>query len=126
MSFTSEFDDILTLLSLSIFADKKVYAVEIKTLVQAATKIPLINGSQEFLSEAKVLSWYEIHKDEIREKMDLPRSEFDAWLIPILTRVKGTSDKETLSHLMEMIAVADGEVHVSERALIKLIDQNWM
>lgn len=121
----SEFDDVLTLLSLSIFADKKVYASEIDTLVKAATRISLINGSPITLSEAKVLAWFETHKGDIQRKMDLPRSEFDSWLIPILKRVKVNSDRETLTHLMEMIAISDGEVHVSERALINLVKANW-
>ncbi len=122
---SNEFDDILTILTLSVLADKKIYASEIDTLVKAATRIHLINDSQTILTEAKVLVWFENNKDKIKAKMNLPRSEFDAWVIPVLKRIKQNSDIDTLTHLMEMIAVADGEVHVSERALINLVKRNW-
>ena len=53
------------------------------------------------------------------------RSEFDGWFIPILKRVGEHADKDALLHLLNMIFLADREMHNSEIALMTLIKREW-
>jgi len=54
-----------------------------------------------------------------------PRAEFDAWFVPILERVGEHANKDALLHLLNMIFIADDEVHNSEMAMMALVKRTW-
>ncbi|WP_427452647.1 hypothetical protein [Litorimonas sp. WD9-15] len=121
----SEMNDILMVLAVGVFADKKIHSSEIEVFIRSVSRIRLSEYDVPKVSEAKALTWFEMNKDDIRERFNGPRSEFDAWLIPILKRVEDHADKEALLHLLNMIFLADREVHNSERAMMVLIKRVW-
>lgn len=121
----SEMHDILLVLAVGVFADKKVHASEIQVFMRSVSRVPLLKEDRALLSEAKVLSWFEVNKDDIRKKFAGPRSEFDSWFVPILQRVGKHADKDALLHLLNMIFLADHEMHNSELALMTLIRRVW-
>jgi len=120
-----EMEDILTVLAVGIFADKKVFASEIQVFTRSVSRVGLTTLDIPMLSGAQALMWYETNKDHIRGKFNGPRAEFDAWLIPILERVSDHADTEYLVKLIEQISLADQELHISEKALMVLVERIW-
>jgi len=121
----TEMHDIMTVLAVGIFADKKIHSSEIKVFIKSVSSIKLSNHDLPTISEAKALTWFEMNKDLVRAKFEGPRSEFDKWLIPILKRVGENADKDAFRRLLNEIFMADNEVHNSEAALMVLIERVW-
>lgn len=121
----SEINDILTVLAVGIFADKKIHSSEIQVFIKSVSSVKLSKNHVEQISEARALTWFEMNKDIVRAKFSGPRSEFDSWLIPILQRVGEQADKDTMLHLLNEIFLADNEFHISETALMVLIQRVW-
>jgi len=121
----SEMNDIMTVLAVGIFADKKIHSSEIKVFIKSVSSIKLSHQNIPKISEAKALTWFEMNKDLVREKFEGPRPEFDKWLIPILERVGEHADKDAFRRLLNEIFMADNEVHISEAALMVLVERVW-
>jgi len=121
----SEINDILMILTVGIYADKKIHSSEIQVFIKSVSRMNLSKRDIPKVSEAKALAWFENNKDHIRHIFSGPRSEFDRWFIPILKRVGEHADKPALLHLLNMIFLADHEMHVSETALMTLIKRVW-
>lgn len=121
----SEMNDILMVLAVGVFADKKVLSSEIQVFIRSVSRVQLSKRDIPMISEAKALTWFEMNKDEVRQKFAGPRSEFDAWFVPILERVGEHANKEACLHLLNMIFLADREIHNSETALMALIKRVW-
>jgi len=69
------------------------------------------------------MAWYEDHKVEIQRQLSTPY--FKDWFYDLLDKLAKVPGKETVLDVMFKIAQADGEVHVSERALVTLTERYW-
>lgn len=114
---------LLSLLASAIFADKRTYASEVTMFVKSAKRLQAAGHLDPKLSEAAILMWYEVNKDAIRQKMVQPH--FEAWFYQILDKLAYISEKRLILEVMCDIAEADGDVHVSETALIALAARRW-
>jgi len=115
--------DLLNLLATTIFADKRILAKEIETFLKAADDIGQIYKTDETVSEAKLLSWFDSNVDNIRSKLQTP--DFESWFYGCLNRLEGLYDKRALMAIMVDIAKADDDFHISEKALIVLTANHW-
>jgi len=120
---SEELHDLLSLLAATIFADKRVFAQEIETFLKAAEDIREIRNTNETVSEAKLLSWFDANADNIRNKLQTP--EFESWFYACLDRLGELDDKQALMSIMQDIAKADDDFHISEKALIVLTASYW-
>lgn len=118
-----DLDNILSLLAVTIIADKRVFAAEIEAFVKATTQLKQARLIEPKLSEAKLLSWYEMNKDALTEKVHSPY--FKTWFYDCLDSLSDIPDKSALLKAMREISLSDGELHVSERALIVLAELHW-
>lgn len=118
-------EDILFLLGVAIFADKRVYASEIEIFTRSVSQLKLSDLDFSVVSEARALSWFTLNRELIETKFKLPRDDFERWFVPILGRIRQHADIEALKYLMQLIFEADNEVHISEVALMKLIEREW-
>lgn len=115
--------NILSLFTATIIADKHIYASEINAFLKSKGTLKIARQIDPKISEAKLLAWYEMNKDDIRQKLMTPY--FKDWLYATLENLTHVSDKDRILDVMREIAIADGEVHVSERALISLTQRYW-
>lgn len=120
---SSEQNYLLSLIAATIFVDKRIYASEIETFVKATAKLRPLQEAKPKLSEAKLLAWYEANKDDIRQKTTTPY--FKDWFYDLLKNLSDVQDKHSILDAMQDISLADGAVHVSERALITLAKRFW-
>ncbi len=121
----TELEDILTVLAIGVYADKRIFASEIQAFTRSVSGVELSKRENSKVSGAKALMWFETHKDDIRAKFDGPRPEFDAWIVPILERVSEHGNIDELIRLLDTISVADDEFHISEKAFIVLAKKAW-
>lgn len=119
----SEIDDLLSVLALMIFADKRVLDDEVRAFVRLADRLQVARAIEPRLSEAKLSVWYETHKDELKAVLERPN--FEDWFYEKLDSLKSIPDKLPIMGVLCDIASSDGEVHVSERALVTLAAQRW-
>lgn len=119
----SDLKDVLSLIAATIFADKHVYASEIDEFMKSTSKLKIVRSLEPKISEAKLLAWYEMNKEEVRDYLATPY--FKDWFYGILDRLKDIPNKETIIETMHKISIADGSIHVSERALITLAERHW-
>lgn len=121
----TDLNDILLLLTVGIYADKRVHANEIAVFTRSLSRLELSKNDIPKISEAKALAWFEMNKDNVRHIFNAPRSDFNRWFIPILERVGQHAHKSVLLRLLTDIFLADDEMHVSETALDVLIKRVW-
>ena len=119
----TQIDDILTLLALTIIADKKVIDQEVDTFLQIPPQITNDLGLDNSISQSKLLAW--IYANQARVKTMLSSPEFDDILIGIFKRTQAVPNKQAILNKMTKIAAADNEIHVSEQALIILAARYW-
>ncbi len=119
----TDVENILTLISAAIFADKRIYASEVDSFIQSAGSLEVLTRLAPRLSEAKLISWYEMNKDEVRENLSTPY--FKDWFYELLDALSEIPEKQSIVEAMRDVAEADGEIHVSERALIVLAERHW-
>ena len=116
-------DSVLNLIAATILADKRVYASEVEVFIKQSSRLKLIRRLDPKISEAKLLSWYELNKDSINDRLSTPY--FKDWFYATLDQIAELPDKQTILDVMRKISAADDDVHVSERALITLAERYW-
>ena len=116
-------DSVLNLIAATILADKRVYASEVEVFIKQSSRLKLIRRLDPKISEAKLLSWYELNKDSINDRLSTPY--FKDWFYATLDQIAELPDKQTILEVMRKISAADDDVHVSERALITLAERYW-
>ena len=116
---STDVNNILNLIAATIFADKHVYDSEIEAFVKTTSKL---NLGQD-LSETQLSNWYEANKSNIRQKLASPF--FKDWFYELLDQLSEIPDKASIINVMREVSKADGEVHISERALITLAERHW-
>ena len=118
-----EIDDLFSLLALMIFADKRVVEDEVRAFVRLANNLQVARDLEPRLSEAKLSVWYEENKSGIRAIFEGPN--FETWFLKKVDLLKHMPNKIAILGVLCDIASSDGEVHVSEKALVKLTAQGW-
>ena len=115
----NDVEDVLTVLALMVHADKRVFAEEIDAFMSAAQLIcaSAFNGMKP--SEAVLLFWFELRRDDIKRKLRDP--SFDTWFNALLARVSKLPRLDLIIDGLQSIAEADNEIHISEHALLVLM-----
>lgn len=122
--FTKTINNILTVLALTVFADKRVFANEIDSFITSAKSLESLQSHGLEISPAKLLSWFEAHREGLKKRMT-HAATFESWLNPILDDLANHPDRHAMFNRMINISKSDGEIHVSEKALMILAAKRW-
>ena len=120
---SEELDDLLSLLAMMIFADKKVVRSEVETFMSAANHLQVLRDIDPRISEPRLLAWFNTNKASLIKILN--SNGFEAWLKSVLDSVSSLKDKTAILNVMNQISLADGEVHVSEKALMVFSARYW-
>lgn len=121
--FTRQIDAVLTLIALSIFADKRVLSEEITAFVSSADLIQRNVHSDISITETKLLLWFELNRTDLRDKMNLNAVEFEQWFEALLSDLPTLSDMTFIADISANIFNADSELHISEKALGVILER---
>lgn len=122
--FPESIHNILTLLAIAVVADKRVFAKEIDSFINSARNLEALETSKADLSPANLLLWFEDNREELKSKMN-PSPSFENWFNSIVDNLSEHPDRHSILNRMIKISKADGELHVSEKALIALTAKRW-
>ena len=78
-------EHILSLLTATVFADKRVFSEEIKAFLKGAARLDILRYNKTKMSETKLLLWYETNKASVKEKMATPY--FKDWFYDLLEKL---------------------------------------
>lgn len=120
----AQMDDVLCLLMAVVLADKRIVSEEIEAFTAQSAKLQTTLNIDPRWSEAKTLVWYEMNKDEVQAQALGPNLE--TWLYERVSRLVRVENKAVILEAMRLVALADGELHVSEHALMVLVARRWM
>lgn len=123
--FNPQINAVLTLIALSIFADKRVLSTEITAFVKSADIIQKNVKSPIPITETKLLMWFELNRGDIQEKMRLSSPRFKQWFDQVVSELPILRDKSFISKIVGDIAKADGELHISEKALSVMLERRF-
>jgi len=87
-------DSVLNLIAATILADKRVYASEVDVFIKQSSRLKLIRRLDPKISEAKLLSWYELNKDSINDRLSTPY--FKDWFYATLDQIAELPDKQSV------------------------------
>jgi len=121
--FNRQIEAVLNLISLSIFADKRVLSEEISAFVESADLIQSKLQSDIVISETKLLMWFELNRSELKSIMGLGPAGFKHWFENLISELPVISDKRFIMDIVERISNADGEFHISEKALEVMLER---
>ena len=75
------------------------------------------------ISEARLLLWFELHKDLISEKMRT--RDFKTWFYDILDSLNSLSEKMHILNMMQRLSNTDQQVNINGQALFELTKRYW-
>jgi len=120
--FNRQVEALLTITALSIFADKRVLSSEITAFIKSAKDIDGKIQSRIPITEAKLLIWFEMNRIRLSDKIRLGPAGFKHWFEMVLADLAEFTDIDFLMDLIKRISLADGELHISEKALFVLVE----
>ncbi len=121
----SQFDDLLTLLAISIFIDGNVANSELEVFKKTVSRIKLSKFDVPKLSETQAHAWFNQHFENTRTVMSGSKIDFDTKLSDLLDRIAIHAKPGALVHIIHMISLADGSLHQNETKLIDFVKQHW-
>jgi len=123
LSHTPQDHAIMSLLALTMFADKQVLAKEIKAFSNAVIRLSRSEVLHSGYTETRAILWYESHKGDLKDS--LKPEVFQIRISELLDSLKGFTRKQDLLTEMIQIANSDQDEHVSEKALTVIIARQW-
>lgn len=120
---TRQWTHILTLLSVAVTIDNRVYKEEVDMFVEQAFSLKDVISPDMIFSKKMAFDWFVVHRDEIKAWV----ADIDAHTI-ILRYILALGDspfcKEILAAIYA-IANVDGEYHPSEVDVIGMACEHW-
>ena len=123
MMLENKSNSLMGLLAMTMFADKKVLSQEIRAFVNSVKYLQCTGVLDDSMSEADIIMWYELNKDELKTKVT--GKGFEVWLQNCLADLSPLTNKSAVLIAMGDIANSDDEIHVSEMALVALVAKRW-
>lgn len=115
--------DILTLLSMMVLADEKVYHEEVGAFKKAAVELRDLICPEVMLTEQMAFDWFMLHRDDILNRMST--YNYPTAVTEVLENLSGLPDKKIFVMALLKIAVSDGFEHGSESRLINMASDHW-
>ena len=122
--FKAETHDLLSLFATMVLADKKVYAVEVEAFSTSVIEFFIKTDLSPVPTQEQLFEWFEANRETI--KLKHTQADFEMWFEALMQRVDQVYSIKAVVEVMETIALSDGELHISEKALMVLVDKYWL
>ena len=118
-----EWTHVLTLLSVAVIIDDRVYKEEVDMFVEQAVKLKEVISPEMIFSKKMAFDWFVVHRDEIK----IWATDLDARNV-ILRHILALGESPHCKNILNAIyaiANVDGEYHPSEVDVIRLACEHW-
>jgi len=120
---TGQWTHILTLLSVAVIIDNRVYKEEVDMFVDQAMSLKDVITPDMIFSKKMAFDWFVVHRDEVKSWL----AKDDSGTI-ILRHILSLGDspfcKDILKAIYAIVTV-DGEYHASEVDMITMACKHW-
>jgi len=120
---TRQWTHILTLLSVAVVVDNRVYKEEVDMFVERSLALKEVISPEMIFSKKMAFDWFIVHRDEIKAWM----ADVDPHTV-ILRHILALGESPFCPEILEAIfaiATVDGEYHASEADLISMACKHW-
>lgn len=120
---TQQWRHILTLLSVAVVVDNRIYKEEVDMFVERALDLKDIITPDMLFSKKMAFDWFVVHREEIKAWM----GDIDPHTI-ILRHILALGESPFCKEILEAIyaiATVDGEYHASEVDMIGMACKHW-
>lgn len=121
--FKDDIHKLLCVFTMMVVADKRIYAVEIDAFTKSGIQFFEKTTSGPVPSQARLLMWFEMNREYVKSKVT--QNNFEAWFEGLIDDVSQNYSIKAVIDVMQAIAEADEEVHISEKALLVLVKKYW-
>jgi len=118
-----DWSDVLTLLSMMVLADGKVYQEEMEAFKKAAIELRDLICPKVMLTEQMAFDWFTLHRDNILERMGT--HNYPTAVAETLENLDVLPDKQMFVMALLKIALSDGVEHGAESRLITMASKHW-
>ncbi len=120
---SDDWHDILTLLTIVILADKRVYKEEVDTFVRTVKQLNDKISPGMFMTEGMAFDWFKSNRDRVRGLINSP--DADKRIKVMIVRTRNLKGKNEVIAAMQAIANADSDFHKSEHNIIRRTAYGW-
>ena len=124
--FNRQTEAVLSLTAFSIFADKRVLSEEISKFMSLSNVLRKTDISDIEITEPKLLHWFEMNRSILQDKMTLGPAGLKRWINIVIDDLSEFKQKSLILDWITQIAKADGEHHISEKALFVLLQDRLL
>lgn len=120
---TRQWTHILTLLSVAVTIDNRIYKEEVDMFVEQAFKLKGVISPDMIFSKKMAFDWFVVHRDEIKSWVE----GVDPHTI-ILRHILALGESDFCQEILDAIyaiATVDGEYHTSEVDMISMACKHW-
>ena len=114
---------ILTLLTVVIVADKRVYQEEVNKFVQVVTNLNAVISPDIFMTKKMAFDWFVANREDIKNSLHLP--DGDIRLKKLINSFQSGPYQTLILRAMMDIAQADNDFHDSEKTIIDMASEVW-
>lgn len=120
---TDEWHNILTLLTVIILADKRVYKEEVDTFVATVKSLNEKISPEIFMTEGMAFDWFKSNRMRVDNMLVGPN--VDRNIKQIISNTARVPGKSHILDAMQTIARADSDFHKNEQTIIKRAAAGW-
>ena len=120
---TEEWQNIMTLLTVIILADKRVYKEEVDTFVKTVKSLNDSISPEIFMTEGMAFDWFKSNRMRVSNMLVGPN--VDRNIKQIIANTHKVPGKSHILRAMQSIARADSDFHKNEQTIIDRAAQGW-
>ena len=120
---TDEWHNIMTLLTIVILADKRVYKEEVDTFVHTVKALNQSISPEIFMTEGMAFDWFKSNRMRVSNLLVGPSVE--ANIKNLIRNTRNVPGKSKIIDAMQRIAQADSDFHKTEQNVIKRAADGW-
>ncbi len=120
---SDEWHGILSLLTLVILADKRVYKEEVDTFVQTVKHLNDTISPEIFMTDGMAFDWFKSNKERIGNL--LVGANVDQNIQRLIRDTRNVPNKSAVIEAMQTIAEADSDFHKNEQTIIDKCMAGW-
>ncbi len=120
---SDEWHNIMTLLTLVILADKKVYKEEVDTFVATVKSLNETIAPGMFMTDSMAFEWFKSNRMRVSHLLVGPHVERN--IQELIAKTRKVPGKPAIINAMREIARADDDFHKSEETVIGKCAKGW-
>lgn len=120
---SEEWHNVMTLLTLVILADKRVYKEEVDTFVDSVKTLNETISPEIFMTKGMAFDWFKSNRNQVANLLVGPKVEQN--IRELISNTKKVPGKSAIIRAMQEIANADSDYHKSEETVIGRCVKGW-